>query len=98
MVNVKIDEDTLIDMLMDRVAFWTNDSDTLDLYEQYYTNAVWGGVFDGAELDVMAIVDNDYVNWLDVITEEDFENYNIEDENDERIVARSNEAYLIYCG
>lgn len=98
MVNVKIDEDTLIDMLMDRVAFWTNDSDTLDLYEQYYTNAVWGGVFDGAELDVMAIVDNDYVNWLDVITEEDFENYNIEDENDERIVAHSNEMYLIYCG
>ncbi len=98
MISVRIDEDTLIEMLMDRVRFWTDNPDTLDLYEQYYSNAVWGGVFDGADLDVMGVVDNDYVNWLDVITEDDFENYHIEDENDERIMAHSNGLYLVYCG
>jgi hypothetical protein len=36
-----------------------------------YENYVDGGVFDGGDFDVMAIVDNDYVNWCDVISEGD---------------------------
>lgn len=98
MISVMIDEDKLIDMLLERLGFWTDDPDTLKLYEMYYENMVYGGCFDGAELDIMAIVDNDYVNWLDVISAEDFDNYNIEDENDERIVAHYNGLFLVYCG
>lgn len=34
MVTVQIDEDDLLDMLMDRVAEWTNDTEVRDLYEK----------------------------------------------------------------
>lgn len=88
MVNVRIDEDDVIDMLLDRLNYWTDDIVTHKLYEGYYERMVYDGCFDGMELNVMSIVDNDYVNWLDVITEEDFENYHIDDEYDERIEAR----------
>ena len=98
MINVMIDEDDLFNMLMDRVEFWTTDSRVLDLFGQYYDNMIQAGCFDGTELNIMSIVDNDYVNWLNVISKEDFENYNIEDENDERIVAHSDGLFLVYCG
>lgn len=101
MVNVRIDEDTMLDMLMDRLSFWTEDDVYHKLFEQYYYNLIYGGCFDGIEFDVMEIVDNDYVNWLDVITKEDFENYNIEDENDYHIETSYNDGeetyYLINC-
>lgn len=98
MVTVRIEEEDLLEMLMDRVRFWTDDPDCLDLFEMYYDNMIQGGAFDYCDFNVMAIVDNDYVNWLDVISEEDFENYHIEDENDERIVAHNNGLFLVYCG
>lgn len=82
---VRIDEYDALEMLMDRLKFWTDDDVTTKLYEQYYEGIISNGVFDGAEFNVMSIVDNDYVNWLDVITKEDFENYNIENDEDERI-------------
>ena len=73
MITVKIDEDDLLDMLMDRVGYWTDDKDTLDLFEQYYDHMVNGGCFDGAELDIMSIVDNDYINNTTIVTREEFE-------------------------
>ncbi len=62
MITVKIDEDELLNMLMDRVERWTDDPDTLELFEKFYENRINGGYFDDAELDIMSIVDNDYVN------------------------------------
>ena len=98
MVTVRIEEENLLEMLMNRVRFWTEDPDYLALFEMYYDNMIQGGAFDYCDFDVMVIVDNDYVNWLNVISKEDFENYNIEDENDERIVAHNNGLFLVYCG
>lgn len=103
MINVRIDEDELLDMLMDRLAFWTDDDDATKLFEQYYENMINGGCFDGADLDIKGIVDNDYVNWLDVVYADDLDDYNIEDEEDDRIVTSiTNEygekVYLVYCG
>lgn len=103
MITMRIEEDDLLEMLMERLSFWTEDSTTSNLFEQYYEDMIYSGCFEGAELDVMGIVDNDYVNWLDVVYEEDFDNYNIEDEEDDRIVARTtdengNNVYLVYCG
>ena len=101
MVTVRIEEDDLLDMLMERVEFWTDDSVTLELFGQYYENMVYSGCFEDTELNIMGIVDNDYVNWLDVVYEEDFDNYHIEDENDEKIVAKTKDGdenvYLVYC-
>lgn len=101
MVTVKIDEYDLLDMLMDRLAFWTTDDVTTKLFDRYYWDMIEGGCFDETELDVRSTVDNDYVNYLEVIYEEDFDNYNIENENDERIILADtdddgNKVYLIY--
>lgn len=101
MVTVKIDEYDLLDMLMDRLAFWTTDDVTTKLFDRYYWDMIEGGCFNETELDVRSVVDNDYVNYLEVIYEEDFDNYNIENENDERIILadtddNGNKVYLIY--
>ena len=73
MITVRMDEDTIIDLLVNRVKYWTDDDDTIELFDQYYTSMVEGGCFDGADLDVMAIVDNDYVNNTSIVTREEFE-------------------------
>lgn len=70
---VKIDNDTALDMLMDRVSQWTEDEDVQELYRQMYENYIDGDVFDGGEFNVNAIVDNDYVNWCDVLGDGDTE-------------------------
>ena len=59
---VTIDNDTALEMLMDRVCFWTDYDEEIALYEQYYTKAIENGDFNGMEFDVQTIVDNDYIN------------------------------------
>lgn len=72
MITVKIDEADLLDMLVDRVDYWTSDRDVLKLYEQYYDSLVYGGCFEDAELDINSIVDNDYVNYLTVVDRDEY--------------------------
>lgn len=71
MINVKIEESKAVDLLLERLENWTDDETTYKLYEAMYENYVFGGCFDGCEFDVMQIVDNDYVNWCDVVSEGD---------------------------
>jgi len=71
MLNIKIDENTAVEMLMERLHVWTKDPKTCDLYEKMYQSYVDGGCFEGAEFDPMVIVDNDYVNYCQVIEESD---------------------------
>ena len=66
MVTVQIDESDLLDMLVERVKYWTDEKSTVDLFTGYYQFMVYGGGFDGAYLDVLFIVDNDYINNLSV--------------------------------
>lgn len=40
---VNIDNDVAIDMLIDRVHFWTDDPDVIELYAEYYNNLVNSG-------------------------------------------------------
>lgn len=68
---VRIDNDTALNMLMDRVEHWTDDDTVCRLYEMMYESYIEGGVFDGGEFDVMVIVDNDYINYCDVVSEGD---------------------------
>ena len=68
---VRIDNDTALDMLMKRVSHWTDDRDVRRLYEIMYEDYIDGGVFEGGEFDVMSIVDNDYINWCTVVSEDD---------------------------
>lgn len=70
---VNIDNDTALEMLIDRVGFWTDDEDVIELYSRMYESYIEGGCFEGGDFDVMDIVDNDYVNWCNVISEGDEE-------------------------
>lgn len=72
-ITLKLDEDTAVEMLVNRVGYWTDDNDVIELFEQYYENMVYNGCFDGSDFDVMSIVDNDYVNNTSVTTREEFE-------------------------
>lgn len=96
MITIKIDEKTLLDMLMDRVSFWTDNLTKQELFEAYYRNLIEDGFFENHELDVISMVDNDYINDLIIIGKEDFKQYN---EGDYKIVASNKEdnLYLILC-
>ena len=73
MITVQIDEDELLNMLMNRVKYWTDDDDTLELFEKFYENRINGGCFDGAELDIIMIVDNDYINNTSITTRNEYD-------------------------
>lgn len=71
---VEIDNDIALEMLVERVAFWTSDEKVIDLYSKMYENYIESGCFDNGEFNVMVIVDNDYVNYTRIVYkgEEDF--------------------------
>lgn len=98
MINVQIDEQTLLNLFIGRVEYWTTDSGILELYEKYFQNLIDGGCFEGAELDVNLFVDNSYVNDTAVTDKEGLsEEYNIETDDCERILAsdEDNDLYLV---
>ena len=70
-MRVIIDDGEALNMLLDRVEHWTDDETVYRLYEQMYDNYIENGCFENAEFDVMLIVDNDYINYCDVISEGD---------------------------
>lgn len=69
-INVKIDSDDLYNMLCERVRFW-RDGEVADLFDKMYEKYCDDGLFDGAEINIMQIVDNDVVNWCSVIEKDD---------------------------
>ena len=98
MINVKIHETTLLNLFMDRLDYWTTDSDVLGLYEKYLQDLIFGGCFEGAELDVNLIVDNLYVNDTAVTDKEGLsQQYNIDVNDYDRILAsdEDNNLYLV---
>ena len=84
MITVKIDEDELLDMLMSRVEYWTKDKTTLELFQNMYQEYIDGGLFEGTELDVGVIVDNDYINYCVVVDESTEEFKQIKEVYDEQ--------------
>lgn len=60
-----------LNLLMNRLSTWTDDKDTLDLFEKMYESYLDSGVFDNNEYSVMEIVDNDYINYCNVVSAED---------------------------
>ena len=73
MITIQIDSEDMKEMLYNRVKHWTDDSETLELFKQYYDNMVDCRCYDGGTFNVMSIVDNDYVNWTSIIDKEEFE-------------------------
>lgn len=97
MITITIDEDTLLEMLLNRVEYWTNAQNIIDLYKDYYSRLIRSGCFENCKLDIKSIVDNDYIVNLIIITKEEFEDWDIESEVDDSIVAFNEEKdlYLI---
>ena len=98
MINVKIDETTLLNLFMQRLEYWTTNNDVLELYESYIKELIDCGRFESAELDVNLIVDNLYVNDTAVTDSEGLiKEYGIDVDNDDRILAsdEDNDLYLV---
>lgn len=85
MVNILIEEQTLVDMLYDRVCEWKVSPNVRGAWYNFYYDRVYSGCYDGCEFDTHVIVDDDILNYYDCITAREFENYDIEDESDDRI-------------
>ena len=98
MINVKIYETTLLKLLMNRLEYWTTDSDVLELYEKYLEDLIFNGCFEGAELNANLIVDKLYVNDTAVTDREGLiKEYGIDVDNNDRILAsdEDNDLYLV---
>jgi hypothetical protein len=103
MITVRIEEETALAMLMDRLEYWTTDPTETELFEKMYQQYLDEGLFDGDNFDVMAIVDNDYVNWCSIITkdDEDYEEVKAAYESDDwttdkcRVEAEANGAFIV---
>ena len=98
MINIKIDETTLLNLFMNRLEYWVTDADVLELYESYLRGLIDCGCFEGAELDVDLIVDNLYVNDTAVTDREGVsQQYDIEIDDYDRILAsdEENDLYLV---
>lgn len=100
MITVKIDESDLLELLMYRVEWHTDDVIEQNLYNVYYSDLIDSGCFEGAEFDVKKIVDNDITYFTICHGIEDImkEFNESEDEAKERIVAEYYGWYLVrYC-
>jgi hypothetical protein len=68
-----IDDVVAVDMLMERVEYWTGDFTINNLFRKMYERLVDSGVFEDREFDTMYIVDNDYINWCTIYEQGDDE-------------------------
>ena len=98
MINVKINEQALLNLFMNRMEYWTTDADVLELYESYLKELIDCGCFEDAELDVDLIIDNLYVNDTAVTDKEGLsQQYDIEVDDYDKILAsdEDNDLYLV---
>ena len=98
MINVKIDETTLLNLFMDRLEYWTTNANVLALYESYLKELIDCGCFEGEELYVDLIVDNLYINDTAVTDKEGLtQQYGIDADDYDKILAsdEDNDLYLV---
>lgn len=76
MIKVNLDEEEAINMLVNRlVEYWHPEQEVVELFAKMYENYARNGIFENMEeFDPMDIVDNDFINWCQVIEkgDEDF--------------------------
>ena len=69
MVNVQMDEDEVLDLLVNRVSFWTDNEIVQDLFREMYSNRLDNGYVDFSN-GINYIVDNDYINYCTTVEPE----------------------------
>ena len=97
MINVQVDEENLLDLLMQRMEYWTKNANILNLYEQYLKDLIDGGCFEGTNLDIDLLIDNLYVNDTQIMDKEDLKNNDIDVDDSEKVLAMDvdNDLYLV---
>lgn len=94
MINVKIDETTLLDLFMNRLEYWTSDNDVFALYEDYLKSLIDCGCFEGAELDIDLIIDNLYINDTTIMDKEMLDDNGIESDDSDKVLAKNEDKDL----
>ena len=94
MINVQIDEATLLNLFMNRVEYWTSDDDVLALYENYLEGLIYSGCFEGAELDVSMFVDNLYINDTTIMDKQELPKSDIDVYDWEKVLAKDEDKDL----
>lgn len=94
MINVKIDELTLLNLFMSRLEHWTTNSDVLELYESYLKSLIDCGCFKNSELDVNLTIDNLYINDTTIMDKEMLDNNNIEVDDSDKVLAKNEDKDL----
>ena len=94
MINVKVNELTLLNLFMDRLEYWTSDDDVLELYGNYLKELIDSGYFEGAELDVSLFVDNLYINDTTIMDKEMLNDNDIEVDDNEKVLAKNEDKDL----
>lgn len=72
-MTVTIDEEDFLELLMNQLKGWTTDETALELFKEMYEHAIDDGVFSSNKMTVAAIVNNDWLNYCDVIYKKDDE-------------------------
>ena len=94
MINVQIDETTLLNLFMNRLKYWITNDDVLALYEDYLEELIDSGCFDGAELNVSGFVDSLYINDTIIMDKKELlENY-IDIYDSEKVLAKNEDKDL----
>lgn len=94
MINVKINETTLLNLFIDRLEFWTSDSDVLELYENYLKDLIDCGCFEDAELDINMIIDNLYINDTSIMDKKELLKNNTDVDDEDKVLAKNEEKDL----
>ena len=94
MINVQINETTLLNLFMNRLEYWTTDDDVLALYEDYIKELIDCGCFDGTELDVDMFVDNLYINDTTIMDKKMLDNNDIEVNDSEKVLGKNEDKDL----
>lgn len=96
MINVQINEITLLNLFMDRLEYWTTDNDVLELYESYLRYLIDCGCFDGAEIDIDLIIDNLYINDTTIMDKKMLDDNDIEVDSEKVLVKNEDkDLYLV---
>ena len=94
MINVKINELTLLNLFMNRLEYWTSDDDVLKLYENYLKSLIDSGCFENSELDINSIIDNLYINDTTIMDKEMLDDNDIEVNDSDKVLAKNEDKDL----
>ena len=94
MINAKVNEETLLNLFMDRLKYWTTSNDVLELYENYLKVLIDDGYFDGSELDIKVFINNFYINDTTIMDKKELLENDIDVDDSDKVLAKNEDKNL----